>query len=263
MVATMSLASAKTASFAGRSLRSTSSARPAAARRTVMVAAADRPLWFPGNKEAVPDYLDGSLVGDHGFDPLGLGSSPEQLSWNVHAEIFHGRLAMTGVAGILLTSLLHKGGADVPEWYEAGRVYLDRNPNVSFGALLFSTIVLSGFVEFKRLNDIRNPGSQGSGILPEDFKGVGGPQGRTVGGPYVGGRFFDPMGLCRGSPEQTLKYKWNEIRNGRLAMMAFLGFAAQYAATGKGPIDNLIDHVSDPFHTTFVYNGVSVPFISQ
>ena len=28
------------------------------------------------------------------------------------------------------------------------------------GALLFTTIVLSGFVEFKRLNDIRNPGSQ-------------------------------------------------------------------------------------------------------
>ena len=103
----------------------------------------------------------------------------------------------------------------MPEWYEAGRVYLERNPNVSFGALLYSTIVLSGFVEFKRLNDIRNPGSQGSGILPEDFKGVGGPQGRTVGGPYVGGRFFDPMGLCRGSPEQTLKYKWNEVRRRR------------------------------------------------
>ena len=29
--------------------------------------------------------------------------------------------------------LLHKGGADVPEWFEAGRVYLDRNPNVNFG----------------------------------------------------------------------------------------------------------------------------------
>lgn len=28
------------------------------------------------------------------------------------------------------------------------------------GALVFTTIVLSGFVEFKRLNDIRNPGSQ-------------------------------------------------------------------------------------------------------
>ena len=45
------------------------------------------------------------LAADHGFDPLGLGSSPEQLAWNTHAEIFHGRLAMTGVAGILFTSV--------------------------------------------------------------------------------------------------------------------------------------------------------------
>lgn len=48
------------------------------------------------------------------------------------------------------------------------------------------------------------------------------------------------LSLCPPSATQTLKYKWNEIRNGRLAMMGFLGFAAQYAATGKGPIDNLV-----------------------
>ena len=168
---------------------------------------------------------------DHGFDPLGLGSSPEQLLWNTHAEIFHGRLAMAGCAGILLTSLLHAGGADVPEWYEAGRVYLDRNPNVSFAALVYTTIVLSGFVEFKRLADIRSPGSQGEGILPADFKGTG--------PAYPGGRYFDPMGLSRGSAAQLAEYKVKELKNGRLAMVGFLGFAAQYCATGKGPIDNL------------------------
>ena len=37
------------------------------------------------------------------------------------------------------------------------------------------------------------------------------------------------------------KYKENEITNGRLAMVAFAGFAAQHAATGKGPIENLVD----------------------
>lgn len=35
------------------------------------------------------------------------------------------------------------------------------------------------------------------------------------------------------------KYKQNEVTNGRLAMVANLGFWAQYAATGKGPIENL------------------------
>lgn len=38
---------------------------------------ADRPLWFPGAK--APEWLDGSLVGDYGFDPLSLGKSPEYL----------------------------------------------------------------------------------------------------------------------------------------------------------------------------------------
>jgi hypothetical protein len=51
------------------------------------------------------------------------------------------------------------------------------------------------------------------------------------------------------------KYKQNEIVNGRLAMVANLGFWAQYAATGKGPIQNLADHLADPYHTTFTTNG--------
>jgi hypothetical protein len=34
--------------------------------------------------------------------------------------------------------------------------------------------------------------------------------------------------------------KWGEIRNARLAMLAFLGLNAQYLATGKGPIQNLV-----------------------
>ena len=40
---------------------------------------AERQVWFPGNK--APDYLDGSLPGDFGFDPLGLGSDPQTLRW--------------------------------------------------------------------------------------------------------------------------------------------------------------------------------------
>lgn len=54
-----------------------------------------------------------------------------------------------------------------------------------------------------------------------------------------GGRFFDPIGFSRGDEAMYKKYKQNEIVNGRLAMVANLGFWAQYAATGKGPIQNL------------------------
>ena len=37
--------------------------------------------------------------------------------------------------------------------------------------------------------------------------------------------------------------KIREIKNGRLAMVAFLGFTGQYLATSKGPVDNLLDHL--------------------
>lgn len=41
----------------------------------------ERPLWFPGAK--APEYLDGSLVGDYGFDPFGLGKPAEYLQYDL------------------------------------------------------------------------------------------------------------------------------------------------------------------------------------
>ena len=113
-----------------------------------------------------------------------------------------------------------------------------------------------GWAEGKRWADIKNPGSQGDGSffgITDDFKG------KENG--YPGGRFFDPMGLSRGSEAQYKKYKENEIKNGRLAMVAMLGFFAQYSATGKGPIENLAQHLSAPAQNTFATNGVSLPWL--
>lgn len=53
---------------------------------------------------------------------------------------------------------------------------------------------------------------------------------------------FDPMGMR--SEETKLK----ELKNGRLAMLAFMGFCSQAAVRGLGPIDCLKQHIADPWN---------------
>jgi len=50
-----------------------------------------------------PDYMTGTIPGDMGFDPLGIGSW-DVLNMNFlrEAEIKHGRVAMLGFAGIMV-----------------------------------------------------------------------------------------------------------------------------------------------------------------
>lgn len=41
--------------------------------------ASSRPMWLTGAQ--APPYLDGTLPGDYGFDPLSLGADPDRLAW--------------------------------------------------------------------------------------------------------------------------------------------------------------------------------------
>ena len=54
---------------------------PKKAPKKIAKRTSDRPLWYPG--AIAPDYLDGSLVGDYGFDPFGLGKPAEYLQFEL------------------------------------------------------------------------------------------------------------------------------------------------------------------------------------
>ena len=70
--------------------------RPVSVRHCVRVQAREA-AWRPGS--TAPAHLNGTLPGDFGFNPLGLGSDPEKLSWFREAELIHARWAMLGCAG--------------------------------------------------------------------------------------------------------------------------------------------------------------------
>ena len=55
----------------------------------------------------------------------------------------------------------------------------------------------------------------------------------------VGGVLFDPLGLADDAQRYELM-RVRELKNGRLAMVAWLGFAAQALATREGPVANLL-----------------------
>ncbi|MEW5315864.1 MAG: hypothetical protein WDW38_007265 [Sanguina aurantia] len=197
-----------------------------ASTRQVSAKATRGAAWFPGNK--APAHLDGSLPGDFGFDPLGLGVDPEQLKWFREAELQHSRWAMAAVAGILVQEVAK------PEtfWYSAASTVELPFPIV--GIVAFQILTMQ-WVELRRWQDFKKPGS-----VDQD--------------PVFANQKLPPH-----EPGYPGGLKVKEIKNGRLAMLAFVGFVMGAQVTGLGPIAALNEHIAAPFDTTIFSKALVIP----
>merc|ERR1712124_76153 len=201
--------------------------------------AQSRPVWFPGNTP--PTHLDGSMPGDYAFDPLRLGSEASMLKWFREAELQHCRWAMLGVAGILAGEIARP---DI-DFYTAPQE-LGESRLFTIPSLLTVEFLLFHYVEVRRWQDFRNPGSVDQDPI---FKQNKLPE-HDVG--YPGG-IFDPLGMSKGDLRQL---KEKEIKNGRLAMVTFVGFIAQEQIVHLNPLASLQLHLSSPTKHTIFSNWV-------
>lgn len=93
--------------------------------------------------------------------PPAAPSHPPPARRYRNAELQNGRWAMLGVVGILFPAeLTRQGLLNVPAWYDAGKVYAESENAIPFGSLLMVQFFLFNFVEIKRWEDIKKPGSQ-------------------------------------------------------------------------------------------------------
>ncbi|PWA73510.1 chlorophyll A-B binding family protein [Artemisia annua] len=209
----------------------------------------ERPRWLGPIPFEYPTYLDGDLPGDYGFDIAGLSQDPVAFKRYYNFEILHARWAMLAALGALIPELLDRVGAFhfvEPVWWRVGYSKLQGEtldylgiPGLHFaGSQGVIVIAICQFLlmvgpEYARYCGIEALEPLGI-YLPGDIN-------------YPGGALFDPLNLS-GDPIAFQELKVKEIKNGRLAMIAWLGFYVQAALTGKGPLENLFDHIADPFH---------------
>eukprot|EP01024_Parvocaulis_polyphysoides_P052647 TRINITY_DN520_c2_g1_i2.p1 TRINITY_DN520_c2_g1~~TRINITY_DN520_c2_g1_i2.p1 ORF type:complete len:254 (-),score=58.88 TRINITY_DN520_c2_g1_i2:213-974(-) len=174
-------------------------------------------MWYPG--ATPPAHLDSTMPGDYGFDPLRLGTNKDLLPWYREAELTNGRWAMMAVAGILFTDAV-----GLPKFWLAGA----EKYAIGFVPLVAIEVVVMALLEYQRFKGWKETGKSG----------------------FLAFFPFDPLNMA----SDSMAFK--EVKNGRLAMIAFLGFCSQAAVRGMGPIDCLKMHIADPWNNNIFTSSV-------
>uniref|UniRef100_A0A7S3JQM9 Uncharacterized protein n=1 Tax=Aureoumbra lagunensis TaxID=44058 RepID=A0A7S3JQM9_9STRA len=168
-----------------------------------------------------PKILDGSVVGDAGFDPLHLASSQALLAFYREAEIKHSRLALLAVVGWPLSEMLDKPIAD-----------LCGLPCVLAHSVFAPSVLNGGLANISPLFWGAALGSAASFelyalslMLRKDFV-------------EPGDLSFDPLGFYPTERSRRKRMQLSEIKHGRTAMIAVVGFAAQEFILGTPVIEH-------------------------
>lgn len=209
--------------------------------------------WWPmeGKSTALPwadkpEIGDGTLVGDAGFDPLGLANGPIDLTWMRAAELKHGRICMLATVGFVAPELVqHPVGF---QGFEFAAPFTQMNAFAALSSVprlgIAQIVLLCAFIELAQLTSNFNTKYQ----YEDDLTALEIKNKKAGKMQYLAGAAkvasitenkeqvfedtvvpwdlgFDPLGLAANGVNPD--YALAEIKHARLAMIGFLGMAVQ------------------------------------
>ena len=198
-------------------------------------------MAWPFDSFEAPALLTGELAADAGFDPLGIVKTREQLFFYREAEIKHARIAMLAALGWPLSELYH---------YQLSQAFQMSNllsnsmaPSVLNGGLdnvyiLSTLLVFSAVGAVLEIILLRRKSVVTSENLRAFFD-MFNEDGFDVPGNYD----FDPLKiayrLCGNDRKKKLFLQTIEIFNGRMSMLAVMGYLTQEYFTNQPVVDEI------------------------
>ena len=216
-----------------------------------------RPLYLPDIEP--PTWLDGSMIGDRGFDPLGLSKPTEYIQMGIDQLDQNKAInKMGGVVGTITPDIDQVSGDSLSPYSEAFGIQRFRECELIHGR--WCMLATLGIIVSEGATGIswQNAGlaeldqAQYAGFqLPFDVTQVSYIEGILMLGVevlrnterdiekrcYPGGT-FDPLGFASDA-EKSINLKEAEIRHCRLAMVAMFGIGTQALLFNKGALESL------------------------